>query len=91
MSQKAIGNLQARGRVFTSLGPAIEVRFSVQKIFIEKPHHLSRRCISCVDRLLPSADESVKRHILIKRPGDAYGHQIQVPELTSSPLKPCVE
>ena len=55
MSQKAIGNLHARGRVSTSLGPAIEVGFSVQNIFIVKPHHLSRRCISCVDRLLPSA------------------------------------
>ena len=91
MSQKAIGSQQARGPIFTSLGSATEVGFSVQNIFIVKPHHLSRRCISCVDRLLPSADESVKRHILIKRPGDANGHQIQVPELTSSPLKPCVE
>jgi hypothetical protein len=55
MSQRAIGILQARDPVFTSLGSATEVRFSVQNIFIVKPHHLSRRCISCVDRLLPSA------------------------------------
>ena len=55
MSQKAIGILQARGPVFISLGTATEVGFSVQNIFIVKPHHLSRRCISCVDRLLLSA------------------------------------
>jgi len=54
MSQKAIGSQQARGPIFTSLGSATEVGFSVQNIFIVKPHHLSRRCISCVDRLLPS-------------------------------------
>ena len=74
MSQKAIGILQARGPVFTSLGSATEVGFSVQNIFIVKPHHLSRRCISCVDRLLPSARARVIRHVSIKRPGDAYGH-----------------
>ena len=55
MSKKAIGNQQARGPVFTSIESATEVGFAVQNILIVKPHHLSRRCISCVDRLLPSA------------------------------------
>jgi len=46
MGQRAIGILQARDPVFTSLGSATEVRFSVQNTFIVKPHHLSRQCIS---------------------------------------------
>jgi hypothetical protein len=46
MSQKAIGTLQARGPVFTSLGSAIEVGFSVQNVLIVLPQNFSRRCIS---------------------------------------------